>query len=579
MILQALNQYYDRKSTSSEGVLPSYGFEVKNIPVIIEIDIDGNFVQTIVRDEKHPDTNTNEFFPCSVKRSVGIKSNLLWDNVEYVLGIDTRDKPERVAKQHQSFRDRIQSLDTSDASIRAIMCFLNKIDRESIQEDTATWETLEKNPNVSFRIAGEPCLICQKPELREILANTNHSHGKASYCLVTGEENQMERLHPAIKGVWGAQSSGGNIVSFNQDSFKSYGKEQGANAPVGEEASFAYTTTLNHLLRKGSEQRIQVGDASTIFWAEENHSFESDFGTIFGSTPNKVKDDPDAYTRAVKAVFDSVYQGRHEDDVSTNRFYVLGLSPNASRISIRFWQVATVAEISQRIKQHFDYLEITHDPREMPYLPLSFLLESVAVQGKQSNISPNLVGELMRSILAEQPYPFTLLSAAVRRCKVTPSSESKKREDKKYHYPRAALIKACLNRNYQENIKMALDIENTNPAYRLGRLFAVLEKTQEEANPGINATIKDRYYGAASSNPVSVFPTLLKLKNHHLSKLESIGRKIYFEKLIGEIMSEILPDLPASLNLQDQGRFAVGYYHQRQDFFTPKQPKESGEQS
>ena len=569
MILQALNQYYDRKSTSSEGVLPSYGFEVKNIPVIIEIDIDGNFVQTIVRDEKHPDTNTNELVPCSVKRSVGIKSNLLWDNVEYVLGIDTRDKPERVAKQHQSFRDRIQSLDTSDASIRAIMCFLNKIDRESIQEDTATWETLEKNPNVSFRIAGEPCLICQKPELREILANTNHSHGKASYCLVTGEENQMERLHPAIKGVWGAQSSGGNIVSFNQDSFKSYGKEQGANAPVGEEASFAYTTTLNHLLRKGSEQRIQVGDASTIFWAEENHSFESDFGTIFGSTPKKVKDDPDAYTRAVKAVFDSVYQGRHEDDVSTNRFYVLGLSPNASRISIRFWQVATVAKISQRIKQHFDYLEITHAPHEMSYLPLFLLLVNIASQRKSENIPPNLAGELMRSILAGQPYPFTLLSAAVRRCKA----------EREVNYQRAALIKACLNRNYQENIKMALDIENTNPAYRLGRLFAVLEKTQEEANPGINATIKDRYYGAASSNPVSVFPTLLKLKNHHLSKLESIGRKIYFEKLIGEIMSEILPDLPASLNLQDQGRFAVGYYHQRQDFFTPKQPKESGEQA
>ncbi len=571
MILQALNQYYDRKSTSSEGVLPSYGFEVKNIPVIIEIDIDGNFVQTIVRDEKHPDTNTNELVPCSVKRSVGIKSNLLWDNVEYVLGIDTRDKPERVAKQHQSFRDRIQSLDTSDASIRAIMCFLNKIDRESIQEDTATWETLEKNPNVSFRIAGEPCLICQKPELREILANTNHSHGKASYCLVTGEENQMERLHPAIKGVWGAQSSGGNIVSFNQDSFKSYGKEQGANAPVGEEASFAYTTTLNHLLRKGSEQRIQVGDASTIFWAEENHSFESDFGTIFGSTPKKVKDDPDAYTRAVKAVFDSVYQGRHEDDVSTNRFYVLGLSPNASRISIRFWQVATVAKISQRIKQHFDYLEITHAPHEMSYLPLFLLLVNIASQRKSENIPPNLAGELMRSILAGQPYPFTLLSAAVRRCKA----------EREVNYQRAALIKACLNRNHPNNeeLTVSLDIKNTNPAYRLGRLFAVLEKTQEEANPGINATIKDRYYGAASSNPVSVFPTLLKLKNHHLSKLESPGRKINLEKLIGEIMSEILPDLPASLNLQDQGRFAVGYYHQRQDFFTPKQSKESGEQS
>ena len=176
----------------------------------------------------------------------------------------------------------------------------------------------------------------------------------------------------------------------------------------------------------------------------------------------------------------------------------------------------------------------------------------------------------MRSILAGQPYPFTLLSAAVRRCKA----------ERKVNYQRAALIKACINScQSKEELKVALDIENTNPAYRLGRLFAVLEKIQEEASPKINATIKDRYYGAASSNPVSVFPTLLKLKNHHLSKLESVGRKINLEKLIGEIMNEISPDLPASLNLQGQGRFAVGYYHQRRDLFTTKQTKEPGEQS
>ncbi len=567
MILQALNQYYDRKSTSSEGALPPYGFETKSIPIIIEIDIDGNFDQVIVRDGKDP--NTSELVPHAVKRASGIKSNLLWDNVEYALGIDTRDKSEGAIEKHQAFRDKISALDTCDTSVQAIVCFLNKIDVESIKAN-AKWEILKKNPNVSFRITGELCLICQKPELREILANANRSDSDTSRCLVTGKRDQVKRLHPAIKGVWGAQSSGGNIVSFNLNSFNSYGKSQGANAPVGEEAGFAYTTALNHLLRKDSSQRIQVGDASTVFWAEKPASMESDFGTIFGLTPKEVKDDPDAYTRAVKAIFDSAYQGRHQENKSANRFYVLGLSPNASRISIRFWQVATVTEISQRIKQHFKHLEMVHEPTEMPYLPLFLLLVNVASQGKSKNIPPNLAGELMRSILSGQPYPFTLLSATIRRCKA----------ERKVNYQRAALIKACINSHKPTGeLKVSLDIENANPAYRLGRLFAVLEKIQEEASPGINATIRDRYYGAASSNPVSVFPTLLKLKNHHLSKLESVGRKINLEKLIGEIMCRILPDLPASLNLQDQGRFAVGYYHQRQNLFTRKETKESGEES
>ena len=251
--------------------------------------------------------------PCSVKRANNIKSNLLWDNLEYALGIDIRGNPERVARQHQSFCDRISSLDTNDIGVQAIRRFLDKIDRESIQGDTAKWETLKNNPNISFRIAGKPNLICQNPELKNIIANANHSDSDTAYCLVTGKRDRIERLHPSVKGVWGAQSSGGNIVSFNLDSFTSYGKSQGTNAPVGEGASFAYTTALNHLLGKGSSQRIQVGDASTVFWAEKPVSMESKFGTIFGSTPTQIKDNPDAYTRAVKAVIDSPYQGRHQE--------------------------------------------------------------------------------------------------------------------------------------------------------------------------------------------------------------------------------------------------------------------------
>ena len=518
----------------------------------------------------------------------------LWENAEYALGVhnektkklhdDLVKEIKKTKKRHAAFVKKIRSLPepaASDDGIVALTRFLDNFIFNDIQDDSIL-DVLKKKPNVSFQLQGDSFLICHRPLVLEAIRNVSNSSSKnTGLCLVSGTDQPIMRLHPPIKGVWGPKSTGGNIVTVNNKisktgdnqgetpSFSSYKKQQGYNSPTGEYSSFAYTTALNHLLRKDSSQRIQVGDASTVFWAENNPAFEFGFSKIFGSTPKEVKDDPDAYTRAVEAVFDSPYQGRYQGDESTNRFYVLGLSPNAARISIRFWQVATVSEMSRRIKQHFEYLNMIHGPKEMPYLPLFLLLVNVASQGKSKNIPPNLAGELMRSILTGRPYPQTMLSAAIRRCKA----------EQKVNYPRAAIIKACIN-SYQskEELKMALDIENTNPAYRLGRLFAVLEKIQEEANPGINATIRDRYYGAASSNPVSVFPTpLLKLKNHHLSKLESVGRKIYFEKLIGEIMWKVL-DFPASMNLQDQGRFAVGYYHQRQYLFT-KKPKEPGEES
>ena len=568
MILQALTQYYERKSGANEGALPPFGFETKLIPVIAEINEQGSLVQLRVSDKES--SSTEYIVPQGVKKTSGVAANLFWDNVEYVFGIDTKGKPERVAEQHAEFIKRIKSLDepaASDKGVQSLLKFLSSFDPASLK-DNLHWDYLLTNPNISFQLQGDSQLVCQRQAVIDTLRETKPQES-SSLCLVTGERDEPERLHSSIKGVWGAQSSGANIVSFNLDAFNSFGKSQGLNAPVGKRASFFYTTALNHLLRKGSEQRFQVGDASTVFWAAKDHKFESSFATIWGTTPSDIKDDPDKYTNAVKAVFNAVNRGQlSEDDRDTQFFYVLGLSPNAARIAIRFWIVGTVSEFAGRIKKHFDYLQIIHGNNELEYLPLFLLLVNVAVQGKSDNIPPNLGGEVMQSILSGRPYPYTLFAAAIRRCKA----------EQHVNYPRAAIIKAYLNRFHNtEEIKVALDKENSNAAYRLGRLFATLEKIQEEANPGINATIRDRYYGSASSNPVAVFSTLLKLKNHHLGKLDNPGRKTNFEKLLGEIMTDIPPNLPATLSLQDQGRFAVGYYHQRQDFFTKKTSNESGE--
>jgi CRISPR-associated protein Csd1 len=565
MILHALYDYYQRKSADPDAHMAPPGFEWKEIPFIIEIDAQGIPVQ--IEDTRETDGKKKRahayLVPQGNKKTSGVVANLFWDNAEYVLGVDTKGKPERVVVQHQAFVARIESLPASalsDAGVQAALRFLKHADLSALSRSAVWNEIVETNPNLTFRLHGDLELVCQRPVVVEAVKSEGSVESKDGFCLVTGENGEIEQLHTAIKGVWDAQPSGANIVSFNLDAFNSYGKTQGTNAPVGKHAAFGYTTALNHLLRKDSTQRLQVGDSSTVFWADKPTDLETGIVDIFGDPP---KDDPDRNVRAVAGLYRSIDNGLIEKDEGKTRFFVLGLAPNAARIAIRFWHNTTVAEMAARVRQHFDDLAIVRAEFDPPYPTLFRLLVAVATQSKAENIPPNLGGDLMRSVLAGLPYPQTLLAAAVRRI----------RAEHEVTYIRAALIKACINRaarysnsNMKEELKVSLDESNTNAGYRLGRLFAVLEKIQEEANPGINATIRDRYYGAASSTPVTVFSTLLKLKNHHLSKLENRGRAVNLEKRIGEIIDGI-GDFPAQLPLADQGRFAIGYYHQRQDFF------------
>lgn len=577
MILQALNDYYRRKAADPDPShrLPAFGLEEKEIPFVIQIDSEGRWLPPIQdkrRKEGKKLLGQRFLVPAAVKRSSGVAANLLWDTAEYVLGVDTRGKPERVAEQHAAFRARIDALPDDALSLPGVMAackFLAAVDLTALSADPLWPEILESNPVLGLQLQGEIELVCQHPAIA--LAATgaaDETDAEAVYCLVSGEPAPVERTHTAIKGVWGAQSSGANIVSFNLDAFNSYGKRQGANAPVGKPAAFAYTTALNHLLGRDSRQRVQVGDASTVFWAERPSDFETLPADLFGEPP---KDDPDRGTRALDILYRSIHTGHFVSDDDATRCHVLGLAPNAARIAVRFWQIGTAAELGHRLRRHFDDLEVTRGPNDPRHLSLFRLLTAIAVQGKADNIPPNLGGEIVRAVLAGEdvPYPAALLNAAVARC----------RAEQRVTYARAATLKACLNREIrranssshstpEKEFLPMLDTETPSAAYRLGRLFAVLEKIQEEASPGLNATIRDRYYGAASSTPVAVFTTLLRLKNHHLGKL-SPGRRVNLERLISEIMGGIA-DFPRQLPLPEQGRFALGYYHQRQDFYTRK---------
>jgi len=578
MILQALYDYYQRKVADPDPGrrLPAFGLEEKEIPFIIELAADGRPLGIVDTRQGEGKKKVGQRYrvPMGVKRSSGVAANLLWDSAEYVLGVDTRGKPARVAEQHAAFRQRIADLPESarqDAGIQAIERFYANGGVAELRRDPLWPDILEGNPVLTFRLHDEVDLICQRPAVVCACRGDETAGAAKSICLVTGEPAPTERLHTVIKGVWGAQSSGATLVSFNLDAFSSFNKEQGDNAPVSPFAAFAYTTALNHLLDRNSRQRFQVGDTSTVFWAQkEDAEAESVFAAVFGEQ----QDDPDARIERVRAVLSAVQSGQFDGGRGENRFYVLGLAPNAARISVRFWYAAPLHEVAQRIRQWFADLKMVRGGKDPEFPSLFRLLAACAGQGKADNIPPNLGGDIMRAMLSGSPFPATWLNAAVQRC----------RAEQNVTYLRAAAIKACLNRSrrssdssFIQEFSDMLDLANPNPAYRLGRLFAVLEKIQEEANPGLNATIRERYYGAASSTPVAVFTTLLRLKNHHLAKLTHRGRAVNFERLLGEILDGIA-DFPRHLSLPDQGRFCLGYYHQRQDFFRKPTPSEESTQ-
>lgn len=567
MILQALKEYYDRKAADPDGDIAPLGWEKKELPFLVVINTDGTAVG--IEDTREPvgkKLRAKSFLvPQAVKRTVGMKANLLWDDPDYALALNVKGDEAKTAEKHKLFMQRINEEQLAEIpDVAAVLTFLGtpKKDEVLASLNPEIYDELKKASFISFRIAGREEPIFRNPDVvNRLSATAVASASDTAFCLVSGTTDVIDPTHPPIKGVYGANTTGGNIVSFNAQAFCSYGKVQGANSPIGKTASFAYTTALNTLLGKDSKQKLQVGDATTVFWSSRETTIEGDFGDWFAEPP---KDDPDRLTEKVAALYKSIDSGTLAVDAGDTRFYVLGLSPNAARIAVRFWYSATVQELALHIRAYFDDLRIAHGKNDKEDLSLWRLLVSTAVQGKSENIAPNLAGETMRCILAGLPFPETLLQAALLRIKA----------ERDVTYPRAKLIKGCLNRKSKERkITVSLDKQSPNVGYRLGRLFAVLEKIQQEANPDINATIRDKFYSSASSTPSTVFGNLMRLKNHHLAKLENTGRRIWFEKLLGEIISDI-SDFPAHLTLDDQGRFAIGYYHQMQDLWTKKSDKE-----
>ena len=571
MILHALTQYYQRKAESDGGIAQE-GFENKEIPFIIVIDKQGNFIQLEDTRELKGKKKVGRTFlvPKGLGRS-GSKSyevsNLLWDHYGYVLAYAGEKGQEQADKQHVSFTANVNELKQAlpdDAGVAAVAAFLASAEEKSKVMQAANWAECAKvkGCNLSFRLVDEAVdLVCQSKAVQAYVSQANQAQSDnipKGICLVTGKLAPIARLHNPVKGV---NAKPAPFTSVNLSAFESYGKEQGFIFPVGEQAMFEYTTALNTLL--AGENRFRIGDVTAICWSAKPTPLEEHLASLINGGG---KDNPDAYIDAVKSLYKSLYNGKYTEPDGKEKFYLLGLSPNSARIVVRFWYETTVAALSESIAAWYDDLQMVRGENSPypEYMPLPRLLGNLVLDGKMENLPSDLIAQVTDAALNNRVLPVSLLQAALRRNKA----------EQKITYGRASLLKAYINRAIRagrlKNMKeltMSLDRNRQDIGYVLGRLFAVLEKTQAEANPGLNATIADRYFGSASSTPIAVFGTLMRLLPHHLNKLEFEGRAVQLQWEIRQIL-EHCQRFPNHLNLEQQGLFAIGYYHETQFLFT-----------
>lgn len=574
MILQALTQYYE--DLLAQGKIARPGWAVAKVSWALELGEDGSLLglfhlqKEVPRGKKTALVPQELLVPQPVKRSSGVAANFLCDTSSYLLGADSKGKPARAAEcfaaaaaLHRQFLNGTQG-----AAARAILAFFDRWDPVVAPEHPALkrdWPEICKGGNLIFWYKGHP--VTEEPEIQKRWQQTQSqapADTPQGLCLVTGSHVPLARLHPNIKGIAGAQSSGAALVSFNAAAFCSYGHEQGTNAPTGEYAAFAYTTALNQLLADREHIR-RVGDTTLVCWAAGGQSVYQDFlmDAFYDDAPTE-QDIRNTLFRLAEGLPVDWQDQRLDPDT---RFYILGLAPNAARLSVRFFWQNSFGTLARNITRHYERLEIVRPAYDnFPTLPLWRLVrETVNLNARSPEPSPRLAGDLLLAVLNDAPYPATLLDGVTLRI----------RADKQITRGRAAILKAWYLRNSQnEPLKEVMTVELNEQSnylpYVLGRLFSVLEAVQQRANPNINTTIKDRYFNSASATPATVFPLLLNLAQKHLAKLDG-GLATYYNKRITELNARITQTLPARLTLPEQSAFQIGYYHETQKRYTKKE--------
>ena len=619
MILQSLVGFYDRLERRGDQV-PQQGYSPVRIGFMLEIARDGTPIGLIDRrDHTQRKPVAQNFMVPAVARTSGIKSAFLWDKTSYAFGV-TSTKPEgaadddksvvpgqgkRTAEEHQAFRAaHMEALtDADDKGLVALRLFIERWTPDQWMANDFDAAALDQN--IAFRLQGDDLRIDQRPAARDLVRSRMAIDGPKAHCLITGRQGPYAVLQPKFKGVMGAQSSGAPLVSFNADAFESYGKEQGANAPVSEDAAFRYGAALNWLLDRANSRSFRLGETTLVFWADET---PGDDGEAISTTAEEAilaefaipkdaetesleADDPDESDWSehtaprdadaesadiVRSSADNIRTQRKAPDITAipagTRLHLLGLSPNSGRVAVRVWLDGTYGQFAENIARHHYHMEIEPPDKPARKKPYALLYET-AVLGKAENIPPRLGGELARAILTGERYPRTLFASVIGRI----------RSDKTINAARAAICKAVINRDIElsktdkEVVPVALDPESLDPAYNLGRLFATYEYA-ERSVADRNATIRDKFIGAASATPRRVFPLLMRGYEHNASALakgdgNQRGSGVKAAKVVGQILERFDGrdvGFPTSLTLENQGRFFVGYYHQNRALYTAK---------
>ena len=579
MILQALVSYYE--TLAARGELPQPGWAPVKVSYVLNLDDQGDITtvvcikEEVTRGKKKAMVPQTIQLPAPVKRTVGVTANFLCDNSSYILGADKKGKPKRSLECFQACKTLHETLLVSveEPAARALLSFFDHWQPEKLTEHPAfahqDMEDLLASANLIFRYRGR--YLHEIPAIRQAWQDYyNNSQDSQQFpCLVTGKLAPVAQLHPSIKGIYGAQSSGASLVSFNAPAFCSCDREQGLNAPTSQYAAFAYGAALNYLI---ATQNTRVGDVTLLFWAESGEEAYADALKRFGFGGG---DEDDQYKEEdLKGLMESLAEGADVEWDGTRidpnmTFYILGISPNAARLSVRFFLRNSFGQFIRSVKAHYDRLEIVR-PSFDPFdnIPVwRMLKETVNPNSREKKPAADMAGDTLRTILTNTPYPATLLNGVTLRI----------RADREMNRTRAAILKAYYlkNRNPfvpEEVLTVSLNQDSNHEAYVLGRLFSVLEAIQSDANPGINATIRDKYFSSASATPGVVFPTLVNLAQKHLRKLDE-GKKIFYDKQLTELMSKLGETYPNRMNLPQQGAFQLGYYHQTQYRFTKKEDK------
>lgn len=574
MILQALNDLYERLEDEPDYGVPPYGYSLQKITFKVVIRPDGDLVG--IEDVRFPSGKRMKprqlIVPGTNKPSgSGINPCFLWDNTQYMLGFKPDDsKPERTHAAFRAFRERhLAAKDEIDAAAFSAVCrFLDAWDPRDT--DDPVLEEAGSTGFGVFQIVGETRFVHDLKEVRTWWSEQDDAEDAiVGQCLVTGSRGPLARTHDKIRGVVGGQGSGGTIAGFNDTAYESYGKSQSFNAPVSQRVAFRYVNALNALLDgpKKERHRFRLGDATIAFWTDRP-SVAEDFFTQFATEGSRVPEagvQDEEQRQRIAAFLEALRRGREayadlDADPERTSFHLLGLSPNAARISVRFFYHNTIAELLDNLRKHHTDIGLVRRPPtgkwagDPEFPSLRDVLDQTARETK--DVPPLLAAPLLRAVILGVPYPHGLFAATVRRIHA----------DRRVDYLKSCVLKGYLNRNLNHGLLMGLDTSRADPAYRMGRLFAALEKTQKDAlGRNLNKTIRDSFYSSASATPRSVFPRLLRTYQHHLSKLDG-GWRVNRERLVQEILGPV-ETFPGQLDLAGQGLFAIGYYHQTDAFY------------